>query len=111
MTRIDFRDGSHAWFDGVKDAMKYYFDPGKYDPSRKKDDIKSLNVTEYYGLTVIDGATAWYVSGSDVLGPMGRELIPLRSEAEALDFMRDHKGKRVIRFDEITPTTVKGVDR
>jgi nitrous oxide reductase accessory protein NosL len=41
---------------------------------------------------------------------MGRELIPLAKEAEAREFLKDHKGKRVLRFGEVTAEVVKGLD-
>ena len=41
------------------------------------------------------------VAGSDVLGPMGHELVPLASKADADDFMKDHKGKKLYTFDRI----------
>jgi len=65
---------------------------------------------DYYGLTWIDAQNAWYVLGSDVYGPMGRELIPLEREADAKEFMKDHKGIRMIRFSEVTPEVIKTLD-
>jgi nitrous oxide reductase accessory protein NosL len=76
VAEILFKDGSYAVFDGAKDMFKYYFNFGKYNPSKKLSDIDSIYVTDYYGLTFIDGTKAVYVIGSDVYGPMGRELIP-----------------------------------
>ena len=73
-------------------------------------DIAALYVTDYYSLTLVEGKAAWYVVGSDVLGPMGRELIPLAVEKDARQFMIDHKGKRLLRFGEVTADVVKGLD-
>jgi nitrous oxide reductase accessory protein NosL len=33
---------------------------------------------------------------------MGHELIPLASREDAEEFMRDHRGRRILRFDEVT---------
>jgi copper chaperone NosL len=41
---------------------------------------------------------------------MGRELIPLEREADAREFMRDHRGIRIIKFSEATPEVVKTLD-
>jgi nitrous oxide reductase accessory protein NosL len=41
---------------------------------------------------------------------MGRELIPLEKEADAQEFMKDHKGERIIRFSEATPEVIKTLD-
>jgi nitrous oxide reductase accessory protein NosL len=55
----------------------------------------------------IDARSAWFVIGSDVLGPMGQELIPFAREEEARGFMQDHHGRTVLKFDDITPVTLK----
>jgi hypothetical protein len=111
LARIDFRDGTRKWFDGAKDAFKYYLTLDRYSPSRKPPDIKYFIVTEYYDLLPIDSKKAYYVLGSDVYGPMGRELIPFNSKAAAEEFMRDHNGKKILRFEEVTPDIVEALDR
>lgn len=101
VAQIIFYDGTHAFFDGAKDMFKYYFDLRKYNPKQTHDDIVSIWVTVYYTIRLIDGREAYYVVGSDVLGPMGRELIPHKSEKAARHFAKDHGGNKVLRFDEI----------
>jgi copper chaperone NosL len=110
VTEIIFKDGSYAVFDGVKDMLKYYFGLSKYNPKKKQSDIDAIYVTDYYDLTMIDGLKAFYVTGSDVYGPMGRELIPFKSRADAEEFRKDHKGKAVLGFNEITYAAIKGLD-
>jgi len=110
LAAVRLRDGSHVYFDGAKDLFKYLHDPKKYDPARKPADIETIAVMDYYGLAWIDARKAWYVLGSDVYGPMGRELIPLEKEADAQEFMKDHKGERIIRFSEATPEVIKTLD-
>jgi len=41
---------------------------------------------------------------------MGRELIPFAREIEAREFKKDHKGKSILRFKDVTPAIVKGLD-
>ena len=108
--QIIFKDGSYAAFDGVKDLFKYYFNLTKYNPSKKPLDIDSIYVTDYYDLKWIDGHKAFYVEGSDVYGPMGRELIPFEKEAGAEQFMTDHIGKSRLKFDEISYDLIKCLD-
>ena len=108
---LTFGDGSHVFFDGVKDMMKYYFNLKQYNPGKRTGDIAQIQVTDYYTLNLIDGFKAFYVSGSDVYGPMGRELIPLEKKEEAEEFLRDHKGKAVLRFGDISYDRVKELDQ
>ena len=110
LAQISFKDGSTAFFDGSKDMFKYYFNLSKYNPVKKASDIDFIFVTDYYNLTPIDGMKAFYVLGSDAYGPMGRELIPFEKEAEAREFLKDHKGKSILRFRDITYPIVKGLD-
>lgn len=107
---LAFKDGGHAFFDGVKDMMRYYFNLQKYNSSKKREDIARIHVTDYYGLGFIDGFKAFYVSGSDIHGPMGKELIPFEKEGDAKEFLKDHKGKAVMRFQDITNDVVKRLD-
>lgn len=105
-----FRDGAVFHFDGVKDLMKFYFRLDRYSPGRKEADIASIWVTDYYRMSLIDGRRAHYVIGSDVYGPMGKELIPFEKKAEAEEFLRDHRGERIIPFDAITPDLIRRLD-
>lgn len=105
-----YDDGHADHFDGAKDLFKYLFDLPRYAPDRTAGEISAIGVTEYYGLTRIDARAAWYVVGSDVLGPMGHELVPLASEADAEAFMEDHQGVRILRFQEVTPELLQRLD-
>ncbi len=93
-------------FDGVKDMMAYFHEPEKYG-GMKGENIRNIYVKDYYSQKWIDGTTALYVTGSDVLGPMGHEFIPFSSVEAAENFIKDHKGKKMITFDEITLELVK----
>jgi nitrous oxide reductase accessory protein NosL len=110
ISEIIFRDGSYAVFDGAKDMFKYYFNLKKYSPKKKVSDIVSLYVTDYYTLTLVGGFKAYYVLGSDVFGPMGRELVPFEKEADAREFLKDHKGQSIKPFKDITYEMIKGLD-
>lgn len=105
-----YQDGHAHHFDGAKDLFKYLLNLPKYAPGHSKNDIVAIGVTEYYGVTRIDAHAAWYVLGSDMLGPMGHELVPLATQAEATDFLKDHHGKRIVRFDEVTPALLEQLD-
>jgi nitrous oxide reductase accessory protein NosL len=110
IAEIVFTDGSVAFFDGVKDMLKYYFNLKKYNPSKTQADIRAVFVMDYYAVEFIDGRRAFYVSGSDIYGPMGKELIPFEKEAQAQEFLKDHKAKAVLRFGEIDAGVMKGLD-
>jgi copper chaperone NosL len=110
LAQIIFKDGSYAMFDGSKDMFKYYLNMKKYNPSKKISDIDSIFVTDYYSLSTVDGLKAYYVIGSDIYGPMGRELIPFSKASDAQEFMKDHKGKAIVRFNSLTAEMLKEME-
>ncbi len=114
--QIFYEDGDkkqHFSFDGVKDLMKFYFDSLKWGDYKiaKKANIKKIVVTDYYTQKGIDGTKAYYVIRSDVFGPMGHEFIPFESLEDAKTFKKDHYGKKILTFKEITENQTYKLDQ
>jgi nitrous oxide reductase accessory protein NosL len=107
---VSFKDGAQAWFDGPKDLFIYLSDLKQYAPKQKPSDLTVIQVKDYYGRKYLDGRKAFYVIGSDVLGPMGKELVPCATEAGARDFLKDHRGQRILTFQEISPVLLKSME-
>lgn len=105
-----FRDGTTSYYDGPKDLFSHYLDTARYTPGKRQADIVALAVKEYYSLAMIDARAAFFVTGSDVYGPMGSELVPFRTEKDAASFKLDHRGKRILRFNEITRQTIQSLN-
>jgi nitrous oxide reductase accessory protein NosL len=105
-----YHDGTYVYFDGPKDLFKYLAGMKTYAPARNPGDIAALYVTDYYAVSPFDGFKAFYVMGSDVNGPMGPEFIAFQDVADAREFMKDHRGKRILRFRDITPEVVKTLE-
>jgi copper chaperone NosL len=105
-----YKDGHAHHFDGAKDLFKFLLDLPKWAAGHRAEDIAAVSVTEYYGLTRIDVRSAWYVIGSDVLGPMGHELVPVATGEDAEEFLRDHAGRRILRFVDVTLELLHALD-
>ncbi len=86
-------DGMEYYFDGAKDMFKYYF--------ANLSTIHTLIVSDYYTLEAIDAKKAYYVIGSDIIGPMGHELIPFLSKSQAELFLKEHNGAMILGFDNV----------
>jgi len=99
---IIFKDGTYVTFDGPKDMFRYYFDIKRYSNGRTRDDIESIYVTDYYTTRPVNARDVYFITGSDVLGPMGEELVPVKGRDAAETFMKDHNGEKMLRFDEVT---------
>jgi len=109
LAQIQYQDLAQTrFFDGPKDMMVFYFNPEQYGgPPRA--DIKDMFVKDYYSLNWLSARDAFYVIGSDIYGPMGHELIPFENRAAAESFSKDHHGKEIRTFNEITPELVESL--
>ena len=105
-----YNNGHAHHFDGAKDMFKYLQDLPKYAPGHRQEDIRAIAVTDFYNLGKVDARQAFFVIGSDVLGPMGHEFVPLANRTDAEEFLRDHKGKRALAFYQVTAQLVDQVD-
>ena len=107
LATITFKNGETVHFDGPKDLFTFYLNMGKYRKGKNPGDIAAITVKDYYGLKSIAAEKAYFVSGSDVFGPMGKELVPFATDADAAVFNKDHKGSKPLRFNEITPAILQ----
>ena len=110
LAQVRFKDQKTVFFDGAKDFFKYYFKIKHYHPGRSAADVGAVYVTDYYTLAPIAAKAAFFVVGSNVYGPMGRELIAFAAAEQAQEFMRDHRGREILRFDAVTPELVRSLD-
>lgn len=104
VAQVVFADGSAVFFDGSKDLFKYLLGRDETAP-----EAAATYVTAYYDLRVIPAESAFFVVGSDVVGPMGAELVPHATLEEAEEFRRDHRGNAVVRFAEVTKEVLDGL--
>lgn len=105
-----WRDGAVIHFDGAKDLFKYLGDLARWAPGRRREEIAKVGVTAYYDGTRVDAFAASYVLGSDVYGPMGHEAVPHASRADAEEFLKDHKGRRVVGAADLTSALMRALD-
>lgn len=98
-------DGSCLYFDGPKDLFRYLANHGA-----DIDSTAEIRVTDYYTAKPIKARDAVFVRGSDVLGPMGVELVPLASAAFAEEFRSDHGGEPALTFDEVDDGVLEALE-
>jgi len=68
-------------------------------------------VRDYFTGQPIDGRTATWVAGSDVVGPMGPAIIALGDAAQLANFKNRHGGKTVFTFDQVDDALWKTISR
>ncbi len=99
---IVLKDDRQIYFDGCKDLFRYYFGLSETQLA----EIESIYVTEYYQTRLLPARKVYYVVGSDIYGPMGKELIPVAGKEHAETFMKDHNGTRILTFDQVTAASL-----
>lgn len=107
---ISYKDGHAHHFDGAKDMFKFWHDPAKYAAGHRREDMATIWVTDFYGLQRVDARKAFYVTGSDVMGPMGHEFVPLANRDDAVEFLKDHKGRRILGFEDVVRGMAEQLD-
>lgn len=66
-----------------------------------REHIQHMMVRNYFTGEVIDARSAFWVAGSDVVGPMGPALVTLKSAREAAQFKLRHGAKIIFRLDQM----------
>ena len=84
---------ARVYFDGPKDLFTYYLNPANTTRQGSGPTLPHSPVKDYYSLAAIDGKRAFYVIGSNVLGPMGKELIPFARKSDAEGFLDGPPGE------------------
>lgn len=64
--------------------------------------LKRTVVQDYFTGEQVPGGAVFWVAGSDVIGPMGPALVPLKSEPHLDAFKTRHGAKTVFRLSELT---------
>jgi nitrous oxide reductase accessory protein NosL len=90
-------NGRTLAFDSNKCLLRYRLDHTA---------ITGAWVTDYYARTHLALESATFVTGSDVNGPMGPDLVAVASRADAERFVAGHHGT-IHPFSEITPELVR----
>jgi nitrous oxide reductase accessory protein NosL len=67
----------------------------------EKEQLQTPVVRDYFTGEEVDGRNVFWVAGSDVIGPMGPALVPVKGEKALEAFKRRHGGKAVFRMDEM----------
>jgi nitrous oxide reductase accessory protein NosL len=101
---VETNTGEQWYFCGPRCLFKYVL-----EDSSRYNKIQNIKMKDYYTLKYTDGKTAWYVIGSDVLGPMGNELIPFQNKEDAQQFLSDHHGSEIVQFGQVDLPLIKKI--
>lgn len=93
-------DGRVFYFCGNGCLLRSWRNSRKYlgvDPAV----IEKMWVRDYFSGETIDAAKAWWIAGSDVVGPMGPAIVALKAQEHLETFQKRHGGEHVFQLDQI----------
>ena len=99
----------------LRDGRTFYFcsNRGLVQALRQPDaylgipgaDIAQAVVLDYFSGQPIDAQAAHWVTGSDVVGPMGRSWVTLRTASDAERFVRRHGRTHQFQLEDLDEAT------
>lgn len=109
VSKIELHNGKKVFFSSPKSMFEFYFYPGKwFDVGVKSEkDFKDILVTDFKTLKPVKAKGAFYIYGANVTSPAGDDLIPFDSYADAEEFSKNHNGKRILSFKEVSDPLIR----
>lgn len=78
----------------------------KYQPGETRENLELIWVTEYYTTRKMVAQDVLFVVGTDLVGPMGLDLIPVKGMEAANNLKQDYDGDLILTIDKITPEII-----
>ena len=78
----------------------------KYQPGENREQLELVWVTEYYTTKKTDARDVFFVIGTNLVGPMGLDLIPVKGMDAAKNLKQDYNGDLILQIDQITPEVI-----
>ena len=103
---IQLVDGSSFYFCSAGCMIRSWMLPEIFLGVTKAE-LKQTVVQDYFTGEQVSGGSVFWVAGSDVIGPMGPALVPLKSELHLDAFKTRHGAKTVFRLSELTDANWK----
>jgi copper chaperone NosL len=97
---IQLADGRTFYFCSAGCMLRAWLHPESF-LGVGRDRLHRPLVRDYFSGQPLDARLAFWISGSDVIGPMGQALVPLAAEAHVAVFRRRHGGRQVFRLEEL----------
>ena len=107
--KIELINGKKLFFVSPKSMIEFYHQPGKwFDIGVKSEaDFKDILVTDFKTGLAVKAKGAFYIYGSNVTSPAGDDLVPFDSYAAAEEFSKEHNGKRILSFKEVSDALIR----
>jgi copper chaperone NosL len=105
---IQLVDGRTFYFCSAGCMIRAWMQPEIFLGTNKQT-LRQTVVQDYFTGEQMSGGSVFWVSGSDIIGPMGPALVPLKSLPHLNAFKRRHGAQTVFRLSELTDANWKQV--
>jgi nitrous oxide reductase accessory protein NosL len=107
-SQIIFTDGTMTPFDGCKCMFNFMNGMANFGKAHTRNDVAVAWVKDFNSGKWINAEDAYYVVGSQKMGPMGKELIPFTDHMAAMQFHKE-QGGTMMKYAEITSDVLKSL--
>lgn len=107
---MTLKNGETFYFCSNSCLLRAWLRPAAY-LNRGAEVIDRLVVQDYFSGRPIDGLTATWVTGSNVIGPMGPAIITLGDAGQLNTFQKRHGGRTVFAIDQLDDDLWKQISR
>ena len=98
--QIVFKDGSYEAFDSAIGLLVYLLFPDKTGIKLKP--VAAIYFKDYLKESWLEANKTIFVTGSEIMGPMGIEFLPVDNETAAKELKKQEKGQDIIHFKAIS---------
>jgi nitrous oxide reductase accessory protein NosL len=105
---IALEDGTTYYFCGTGCMIKSWLHPEIY-LGVVRADLKKAYTKDYFEGKPLDALEARWVAGSDVVGPMGPALVPLKDDAHLATFKKRHGGAHTFSLKNLTDEEFRAI--
>jgi len=107
--KIELTNGKKLFFVSPKSMMEFYHQPGKwYELGVKGEkDFKEILVPDFKTGLPVKAKGSFFIYGSNVTSPAGDDFVTFDSYAAAEEFSKEHNGKRILNFREVSPALIR----
>jgi len=97
--QIVFKGGSYEAFDSAVGLLVYLLFPDKTGIQPKP--VAGIYFKDYVKESWLAADRTFFVTGSEIMGPMGVEFLPADSQRAAKELKKQEKGQDLIHFKKI----------
>ena len=107
--QLIFKDGGVLFFDSPLELFRFLQDMGHYHATQGPEEVARAYVSDAEEGRWVSIVEAYFVSGSDLQGPMRTPDLPAFADEAAAAAFVAARGGRLIRLEQVTPDLLQSL--